>query len=254
MANALFEIRKFLPALLSPLILSIVLMLWGVLRRQRKVAVAGILLLLVAGIPAVSDSLNMLLERQYPHLEPAQCPQADAIVALGGYVGVNQRFPRELDWRDSVERFESAIHLYHLGKAPFILLTNTKTDTGNPPTIGELLRQAVLDHDVPPGAIRLTPVALITADEAVSAKQFLQETGGHRVILVTSAAHMPRAALLFRQAGVDFIPFPVDYQSEGWVWKWDKFLPSAAGLDQFGKFEHEILGLTVMRLKSLTGR
>ena len=40
----------------------------------------------------------------------------------------------------------------------------------------------------------------------------MRERGWRKIILVTSAWHMPRAARLFRKAGVDFVPFPVDFQ------------------------------------------
>jgi uncharacterized SAM-binding protein YcdF (DUF218 family) len=42
----------------------------------------------------------------------------------------------------------------------------------------------------------------------------MKAQGWQRIILVTTGWHMPRAALLFRKAGVDFIPFPVDFRSD----------------------------------------
>jgi uncharacterized SAM-binding protein YcdF (DUF218 family) len=42
--------------------------------------------------------------------------------------------------------------------------------------------------------------------------QLATEHRWHRIILVTSANHMPRAALLFRRAHIAFTPFPVDYR------------------------------------------
>ncbi len=59
----------------------------------------------------------------------------------------------------------------------------------------------------------------------------MRERGWRKIILVTSAWHMPRAARLFRKAGVDFVPFPVDFQvdSKGSPGLLD-LLPRAGGL------------------------
>jgi uncharacterized SAM-binding protein YcdF (DUF218 family) len=61
----------------------------------------------------------------------------------------------------------------------------------------------------------------------------MRERGWQKIILVTSAWHMPRAARLFRKAGVDFIPFPVDFQidSNSSLTLLD-FLPRAEGLQK----------------------
>ncbi|MDE3083953.1 MAG: YdcF family protein [Verrucomicrobiota bacterium] len=53
-----------------------------------------------------------------------------------------------------------------------------------------------------------------TADEARDAAALCREHGWKHVLLVTSAWHMPRAAWLFRRAGVKFTAFPVDFQSD----------------------------------------
>ena len=39
----------------------------------------------------------------------------------------------------------------------------------------------------------------------------MKADGQRRVILVTTSWHMPRAAYLFRRAGIDCQPFPVDF-------------------------------------------
>ena len=53
--------------------------------------------------------------------------------------------------------------------------------------------------------------------------------GGEPFALVTSAYHMPRAVASFRRAGLDPVPYPVDFQSGG-RYHWVDWLPSAANL------------------------
>ncbi|MBQ5345423.1 MAG: YdcF family protein, partial [Acidaminococcaceae bacterium] len=52
-----------------------------------------------------------------------------------------------------------------------------------------------------------------TAEHARFTKELCREKGFRKVILVTSAYHMPRSAALFRREGVDFIPCPCDYMT-----------------------------------------
>lgn len=249
MAKALFLFRKFLPALLMPFGLALLLVAIGLLRRRRAVVLAGALLLAVAGLPAVSNSLSLMLETQYPRLTLAQCPYADAIVPLSGFAGENARFPGEIRWYYSIDRFEQAIRLYRAGKAPILLFTDSQSpaDQASKGTAA-LVRQAAIEHGVPETAIRFTAPVATTADEAAAVRDYLAHQGGSRIILVTSAMHMARAAFLFRRAGVDFIPYPVDYQSDGWAWQWERFVPSAESLDGTEKCLHEIYGDLFYRL------
>ena len=70
-----------------------------------------------------------------------------------------------------------------------------------------------------------------TADEARVVRDIMAGRGWKKIILVTSAWHLPRAARQFRKAGVDFIPFPVDYliDTDRPLTLLD-FLPRATGL------------------------
>jgi uncharacterized SAM-binding protein YcdF (DUF218 family) len=67
---------------------------------------------------------------------------------------------------------------------------------------------------VPAEKIVLTPLVGDTADEARAAAALCRGHGWKHVLLVTSGWHMPRAAWLFRHAGVDFTPFPVGFQRD----------------------------------------
>lgn len=251
--NPLFALRRFAEGISTPLNLSLALLALGLVWRRRAVVLAGFLLLLSAASPAVSNALGSYLENQYPHLRPEQCPAADAVVALGGFAGEKKQFAGEIDWYDAVDRFESAVQLYRAKKAPVIILPATEPWPGETHTIGALLRDAAIAHGVPASAIRLTPTVRTTADEADFAREYLRDNGGRRVILVTSAAHMGRAVFLFRKAGIDVVPFPVDYQSEVWEWRWDYFIPSAGVLEQTGAYLHEIYGDLVYGALSVFG-
>lgn len=58
-----------------------------------------------------------------------------------------------------------------------------------------------------------------TYENAVFSAEAWAERAGP-FLLVTSAAHMPRALGTFRAAGMDVIPFPVDYRAPPPSWHW----------------------------------
>ncbi|MBY0431886.1 MAG: YdcF family protein, partial [Rhodospirillales bacterium] len=70
-------------------------------------------------------------------------------------------------------------------------------------------------------------------------------------VLVTSAAHMPRAVGAFRAAGWDVLPYPVDYRTSGhfgFEGTWDL----ASRLGELSDAMHEWLGLVVYRVQQRT--
>ena len=235
--HRLFETRKFLPTLFMPFKLSLLLIAAGWVWGRRRLVFVGLVLLYLGSIFAVSDSLRYWLESQYPRVQAAQCPTADAIVVLSGFAEEDKRQPDEIRWTDRTDRFLQGIRLYRLQKAPILLFTESQ-----PPGMGARIRQAAVDQGVPRDAIRLTKPASNTAEEADGVQNYVRASGGHRVILVTSAIHMPRAARLFRSAGIDFAPFPVDFQADGWEWKWERFVPWPGALVQTEECLHEIYG------------
>ena len=80
--------------------------------------------------------------------------------------------------------------------------------------------------------------------------QILSARGIRKVILVTSAMHMPRAAAAFRKAGFAVTPSPGDFRT-GWGegGPFDRFLPSLNSMEDSERTLHEWLGLWAYRLR-----
>ena len=87
-------------------------------------------------------------------------------------------------------------------------------------------------------------------DTETQARIIRQIVGNARVVLVTSAAHMPRAVALFQQVGMDVIPAPTNYlvQSNAAFSPTDIF-PSERGFIEAHSATHEYLGLLWGRLR-----
>lgn len=90
--------------------------------------------------------------------------------------------------------------------------------------------------------------SLDTAANARESARLLGADGLSRVLLVTHAAHMPRAAAVFRAAGLRVTPMPTAFLA-GPVDDWRAWLPSPSAMDRSWLALHEIVGLRWYRLR-----
>jgi len=67
--------------------------------------------------------------------------------------------------------------------------------------------------------------------------------------LVTSAFHMPRAKKVFEAAGINILPFPVDFHKKERKVTFMDFIPSASAFSANSRFVKEIIGRTYYNLK-----
>ena len=75
------------------------------------------------------------------------------------------------------------------------------------------MKALLLRLGVPDEAIVMETQSRNTAENALYTGEILRERGFARVLLVTSALHMPRAMKLFRARGIDAVPAPTDMRS-----------------------------------------
>jgi uncharacterized SAM-binding protein YcdF (DUF218 family) len=173
----------------------------------------ALVILLLSSNEIFSKWLVRSLEWQY--LPSADIPQAEAIVILGG--GTRPRIaPRP--WYEVNEAGDRILYgswLYKQGKAPLIIVTGGRAewlgDGGNPESedmaaIAEFL-------GVPSNAIVQESQSFNTRDNAINTKQILVKRGINKILLVTSALHMPRSMEIFRKVGVESIAVPTDFLS-----------------------------------------
>jgi uncharacterized SAM-binding protein YcdF (DUF218 family) len=243
-------IHKTLPVLIQPLgicfLLGIVALVW----RKRWPAVVGMAVLLLASLGVVSGALIGILESQYPVMDVADCPEADAVLVLGGILNDDPR-TQTPEWSGAVNRFERGVDLVQTGRVKAIIFTTAKLPWSKSelPDEGTILAQAALARGIAPEQIvRTDGVVENTAGEARELKALMEKHGWRRVVLVTSAFHMPRAMMLMQREGVDVIPFPTDFHNHpGNVRTAMSFVPSADALRWTDVFIREVLGLAYYR-------
>jgi uncharacterized SAM-binding protein YcdF (DUF218 family) len=81
------------------------------------------------------------------------------------------------------------------------------------PREGDRLREIAIQRGVPSESIIVALDVRNTAAEADALTGFAKLLNWKRVLLVTSASHMPRAMRLFRKCPAEVIPVPVGFQS-----------------------------------------
>jgi uncharacterized SAM-binding protein YcdF (DUF218 family) len=96
-------------------------------------------------------------------------------------------------------RLNHAIGLFEAGAAPLLLLSGGGT---GPVPEAEIMRQQALARGVPDVALLVEPRSRNTVENARETSRLLLPRNGRRVLLVSDRAHLPRAALLFRLAGL----------------------------------------------------
>jgi uncharacterized SAM-binding protein YcdF (DUF218 family) len=55
------------------------------------------------------------------------------------------------------------------------------------------------------------PTSRTTRENAVNVKQIMATEGIRKILLVTSAVHMPRSLRIFQKLGIDATPAPTDF-------------------------------------------
>jgi uncharacterized SAM-binding protein YcdF (DUF218 family) len=249
-------ISKILTQWAMPLGLGGMLILIGALalawRRGRLgagLSLAGLFWIWLWALPVVSEWVRWSLEGRYAPLAIASLPSADAIVVLGGAVrGVvaPRLFP---DLNAAADRVWHGARLFHAGKAPLVVLSGGRLPWAKAEgPEADAMARFLMDLGVPEDRVLLESRSGTTYENALETRRLLATRGIKRVLLVTSALHMRRAAATFRAAGVDVVPAPTDYEVDA-----DPertlldFIPAAEALADSSRALKEYLGLLAYR-------
>ena len=241
--------HKILPLLFSPLFLIISLIIFGLILGSKKISLTGVIILVILSMPIVSDKLIAYLESDYELIKPSKVESADAVVVLSGMVKTIQtKNGLDYEWGEAADRIFAGIDLFKSNKAPVLILTGGKLPWSIGVPEGEYLRDVAIDLGVPKKDILITENVENTDQEAKAIKKILL-LDNPKVILVTSAFHMPRAQLVFEAAGINVIPFPVDFIIGAEKLTFMSFIPSAGSFASTSFFVREMIGRTYYSLK-----
>ncbi len=256
-------LSKLLPLFVYPLGLSCLLLGAALLVRRKRPRLATAATALALAVLLVGGNrwmaLRLARSLEWRNIPAAALSPVEAIVVLGG--GLEPALPprRWVELRESGTRILYAAKLYREGKAPLVILSGGVARRGAAPeaaNMAEILKFA----GVPESAIVQETNSLNTYENAVYVREILASRGIHRILLVTSAMHMPRALLVFEHRGIEVLPAPADFiatardieeSTNGLKAIAINLVPDAESMEWSSRAIKEYLGLAVYRL---TGR
>ena len=221
-----YYINKIVGAVLNPLGTGLLLALLSIVLLRLKSRRWGVMAVFAAVVwlwfwstGAVGRWIGLSLEREFPPQLAEAMPQADAIVVLGGGVGVDTNVCPYAELYPSADRAWHGARLYKADKAPKVFVTNR----------GDAL--VMMDLGVPKAAISGPSEARNTEEEARALVEVFSQSrtvddlshsstspldfasAKPKVLLVTSAWHMRRAKLMYERyaKGVEVIPAATDH-------------------------------------------
>ena len=218
-----------------------------------RLAGVAVLVALLCGTLPVGRLMLRPLENRFP--QPSlDIAAPDGIVVLGGAIQQVIGATRgQVTMWDAATRITAGAVLAR--RFPTARLVYTGGSNALASEIGgeaEDARHLWTDLGIGPARITIEDRSRNTAENARFTHDLLQPRPGQRWLLVTSAYHMPRSVGLFRAAGFEVLPYPVDYRSTG---TWRDLLPTVeigSGLTRLDVATREWIGLVAYRLSGRT--
>jgi uncharacterized SAM-binding protein YcdF (DUF218 family) len=257
-------LSKLLPLLIYPLGLACVMLVVALVLLKRRPGWAmgaialALVLLLVSSNTWVATGVMRSLEWRYQNT--TDLPTAEAIVVLGG--AINPQLPPR-PWIEMAEEGDRVLHgarLYLAGRAPLLVFSGGRITWGQGQSRSEAEDMAELAKalGVPASAILLEPDSLNTFENAANTRALLANQGITRILLVTSAMHMPRSLAIFKKQGFEVTPAPTDFHVVNdplnpnlntWQGRALSFMPQTENLHYLTRAIKEYLGLLIYWLR-----
>ena len=253
--NEWITLSKLLPQFIYPFnlvlwlfLLSLVFFFFRLRRLQGTTLLAICAILLICGSP-LSLELYRRHEQQYLPMAVDQLPNVDAIVLLGGDIGLPLSPRLESEVRGN--RIVHSFRLYRAGKAKIIVISGGNVFPQKEVQAESFYtRDLLIELGVPADSIMVEVTSRNTYENARETKKLLEANQHDKILLVTSAFHMPRALSVFRTLGIDAIPAPASYSivnySQPAILDW---MPSLGNLGKMQAVIHENLGILVYRYR-----
>jgi uncharacterized SAM-binding protein YcdF (DUF218 family) len=216
---------------------------------SRRLLLLGLLMICVLGFTPLAKALIGPLETRYPPLMPGQELSSDAIIVLTG--GIRWQPPihsHTILGTQSLDRLICGINLLKDGSAPFLVIAGGVAQVfGRPAMEASTMKDQAVSLGIPSDAILIETHSRTTAESAVEVRRMLPNA--RRIVLTTSAFHLPRAVAVFKKQGfAEIIPAPCSYEVTGEEFTPMDLLPRLASMRLINMAIHEYVGMVVYKL------
>ncbi|MES1154953.1 MAG: YdcF family protein [Pseudorhodoplanes sp.] len=253
-----FFLSKFLSFFTKPsnllfllTIIGLVLMATRYAKAGRRILAASVILLLAFGISPLGRQAVLVLEGRFPAWDSSR-GAPDGIIVLGGAISPEVSAARgEIALSGAAERMTVVADLARRYPSAKIVFTGGNAGLFGGVREADYVLPLWESFGIPRNRILLERDSRNTVENATMTKALVNPKPGERWLLVTSSWHMPRSGGVFRKAGFQVEPYPVDWISTGeggWPGLSDSF---ASGLNAIDNAAHEWIGMLAYWL---TGR
>ncbi len=250
-----FPASKILWFLVTPstllfllLLMSFVVMYTRFWKAGRKFAFFVCVLLLVFGILPSGTLLLLPLEHRFPELKQASLSPSGIIVLGGASETEITAAHQTLALNEAAERMtEGAALARRFPRAKLVFAGGDGGLLGGRGVEADDALNLFVTLGVPSSQILLENSSRNTFENARNLEHMITPKQGEQWLLVTSAAHMPRAMGCFRKAGLNVTAYPVDYRTRDGaenLWPAGSF---SEGLRRFDNAAREWIGLIVYK-------
>ena len=253
-----FFLSKFFAFFTKPSNLLFLLALTGLVlmatryaRAGRRILAVSVILLLAFGISPLGRQLVLVLEGRFPPWDASR-GAPDGIIVLGGAISPDVSAARgEIALSGAAERMTVVADLARRFPSAKIVFTGGTPALFGGPREADYVRPLWESFGIARERILLERDSRNTVENAVMTKALVNPKPGERWLLVTSSWHMPRSVGVFRQAGFQVEPYPVDWVSTGDESALRLSESFAGGLHAIDNAAHEWVGMLAYWL---TGR
>lgn len=210
----------------------------------------GVTIFLIFAVLPTGYWLNDALERRFPPPDPIPADVRHIAVLAGAeHLAASARVGRP-QYSSAAERIIEGVVLARRLDSVQLWIIGGVRNPRSPNADIDWTETTWRELGVPAARIRKIDH---TTDTCLNAAGFAASSAQGRVLLVTSAAHMPRSMACFRRYGVPAIAYPVDYQNEpepGWR---DLLTPNLLrNMARSDMALHEWIGLALYRVSGRT--
>jgi len=234
----MFLLKKLLTSLiLPPGILIIIFLFIALIEKKRKficfLSIFSALFVYLISIEPVKDLILYPLEKSYTISDKLN---ADAIVILGGGVYSSGSMTE-----DTSNRLLTGYLVYKKTKLPVIV--SGGAFEGKIPD-SKAMVEILNEFGIEESNLIEENKSRDTSENALYVSHICKEKAFKKIILVTSAYHMKRAAKLFKQTGIEIMPYPTDFKRSNY-YNIYSFLPKFSNFSLSSKAIREYLALIV---------
>lgn len=248
----IFILSKVLLFLIKPFFWFCVLFILALFAKNNKtrkrLGIAAALVLLFFSNAFLAGKVINGYEPDYP----TQVKSYDVAIVLGGFSGLNKR-NNEIQFNWTSDRLFQAISLYRQGRVKKILISSGNASLlNNEVKEADLVQKFLHEICIPDSAVLIENQSRNTLENAKLSREIIQKRiPKAKIVVITSAWHIPRAKVVFsRYFGDQIDYFPTNYIGKADYNLEDYLIPNPGAFGTWDTLFKEWLGLLVDRVRN----